>query len=75
MTQSTLNIQYEGENLQIEIVPADHNIQYKANFEHPVFFEKDVDDEGIPFWFEVGGGRTLRAKEMGEEIEKHPDFL
>ncbi len=75
MTNSTLTIRYEGEDLTIDIVTENHDIQYKVNFEHPVFIEKDVDEQGVEFWFEAGAGRTLRAKELGEEIEKHPDFM
>ena len=75
MTNDILTMQYEGEDLTIEIISANHDLQYKVNFEHPVFIEKDVDEEGVEFWFEVGGGRTLRAKEIGEEIENHPDFM
>ena len=75
MDNNTLNIRYEGEDVTIEIITADHDLQYKVNFEHPVFLEKELDEEGVEYWLEVGIGETFRAKEIGEEIEKHPDFI
>ncbi len=75
MTNNVLNIQHEGENLSIEIVIEEDDIKYKVNFDHPVYLEKDIDEEGVEFWFEVGGGPTLRAKEIGEQIDSHPEFM
>ncbi|MCY7421970.1 MAG: hypothetical protein LH478_09545 [Chitinophagaceae bacterium] len=70
-----LNIQHEGESLTIEIIADEHDIKYKVNLDHPVYLEKDIDEEGVEYWFEVGGGRTLRAKEIGEQIDAHPEFM
>lgn len=75
MTNDTLTIRYEGEDLTIEIITVENDLQYKINLEHPIYIEKDLDDEGVEYWLEVGVGETLRAKELGEEIENHPDFI
>lgn len=72
---NVLNIQHEGENVSIEIVTNDEDILYKVNLEHPIYLEKDIDDEGIEYWFEVGAGPTLRASEIGEQIDNHPEFM
>jgi hypothetical protein len=75
MTNNILTIKYEGEDLKIEIISEDNDLKYKVNFEHPIYIEKELDDEGVEYWLEIGVGETLRAKEIGEEIENHPDFI
>lgn len=75
MTNNKLTIRYEEEDLQIEIISDDNDLKYKVNFEHPIYIEKELDEEGVEYWLEIGVGETLRAKEIGEEIESHPDFI
>jgi len=75
MTAHNLTIPFEGETVTIEILADDHNIRYKVNFEHAIYLLKDVDNEGVEFWMEEGIGQTLRASELGEEIERHPNFI
>lgn len=75
MTNNILNIHHEGEGLSIEIIAEEQDIMYKVNLEHPLYLKKDIDEEGVEYWFEVGAGRTLRAKEIGEQIEAHPEFM
>lgn len=72
---NVLNINHEGETVTIEIVTNNEDIMYQVNLEHPIYLEKDIDDEGVEYWFEVGSGRTLRAKEIGEQIDAHPEFM
>lgn len=75
MNSELLHIRYEGEDVSIEIITEDHDLQYEVYFEHPVLLKKDLDDEGIEYWLEVGMGETMRAKAIGEEIEKHLNFI
>ena len=73
--QNLISISYQGEMVTIETVLVGHDIQFKVNFDHPVFLEKELDEEGAEYWIEVGIGATLRAKELGEIIEEHPEFI
>lgn len=75
MDHHLLTLHFEGEDVTVEIITSHHDLQYKVNFEHPIYLKKDIDAEGVEFWTEEGVGQTLRAKELGEEIEKHPDFI
>lgn len=75
MTGHILTIPFEGETVSIEILANDHNIRYKVNFDHAIYLLKDIDNEGNEFWLEEGSGQTLRSRELGEEIERHPDFI
>ena len=72
---NTISIIYEGEELKIDIVPSEHDLSYKLNFDHPVFIKRDVDADGVEMWVEAGVGETLRAKEIGEVIDNHPELL
>ena len=72
---NNISIIYEGEELKIDIVSSEHDLLYKLNFDHPVFIKRDVDTEGVEMWIEEGVGETLRAKEIGEAIDQHPELL
>ena len=72
---NNISIIYEGEELKIDIVSSEHDLQYKLNFDHPVFIKRDVDADGVEIWVEDGAGETLRAKEIGEAIDQHPELL
>jgi len=73
MTES-ITITYQSEQVTVEPVVIDHNVQFKVNFEHPVYIEKDLSEDGTERWIEVGAGATLRAEQLGEMIEKHPEL-
>ena len=75
MANNTLIIRYEEEDLEVEIITENNDLQYKVNFDHPIYIEKDLDNEGMEQWVEVGRGETIRSKEIGEQIERHPDFI
>lgn len=75
MENHSISIQYEGEVVTIEIIVSDHELSYKVNFEHPIYLKKDIDNDGLEYWLEDNAGRTLRAREIGEQIEQHPDFI
>lgn len=72
--QETITIRYQSEEVTVETLVTEHDIQFKVNFDHPVFIEKDLDDEGAERWIEVGVGSTLRAEQLGELIEEHTEL-
>jgi hypothetical protein len=69
--QEKITINFQNEEVTVETVTTDNNLQFRVNFDHPVFVEKDVDGDGVQIWKETGAGETLRAAELGELIDKH----
>lgn len=70
----SVTIKYQQEDVIVDSVVIDNDIQFKVNFDHPVYIEKDLDEEGAERWIEVGVGPTLRAEQLGELIEEHTEL-
>lgn len=71
----TIHLQYQGEDVTVEVLALEGDIQYKVHLDHPIFLEKDEDEDGVEYWLEVGQGPTLRAEEIGEMIDDHPELI
>ena len=73
--QHKITIQFQDELVTVEPVVMDGNVQFRVNFGQPVYLEKELDVDGQDYWIETGAGPTMRAQELGELIDRHPELI
>lgn len=70
-----ITVQFQNESVNIEPVVKDGNVLFKVYFDHPIYLEKELDGDGAEYWIEMGVGSTVRAQEIGELINQHPELI
>ncbi len=69
-----ITVNYQGEKVLIEAIVIEKDLQFKVNLDHPIYIEKDTDEDGVNQWIEVNTGATLRAEQLGALIEQHAEL-